>query len=217
MIDNSMTNRRKRIGERIAMERKKRGWSQAVFGEKLSKKMGGSISAEQNTISNWEKGKNLPASLEVFLAISQIFECDCGYLLCDYDEKTHDSTEICKATGLSDCSVQCLCSLNTWEIVKYAKAIDFLLLDLQERYKSNDFRSVLDLLCFFLKYDDICDTKKQVFSDGHIADYAGGEISTDAIALNERIIENAALMEMEQALISLKKLLRKEQGSDGKH
>lgn len=128
-----------------------------------------------------------------------------------------DEQMVCKMTGLSAGSVQCLNRLTTIAEEKYAKAIDFLLLDLQEQYKSNDFRSVLDLLCFFLKYDDICDTKKQVFSDGHIADYAGGEISTDAIALNERIIENAALMEMEQALISLKKLLRKEQGSDGKH
>lgn len=217
MNDNPIANRRRKIGKRIATERKKRGWSQAVFGEELSMKMDGAISAEQNTISNWENGKNLPASLDVFLAMSQIFSCDCAYLLCDYDERTHDSAEICKATGLSDRSVQCLCSLNTWEIVKYAKAIDFLLLDLQERDKSHKHRSVLDLLCFFLEYDNSYHTKKQVFLNGYIADYPGREISTDAIALNERIIENAALMEMEQALISLKKLLREEKGSDGKH
>ena len=114
MNDNSVVNRRRKIGERIATERKKRGWSQEVFGEKLSKKMDWSTAAGQNKISNWENGKHLPSSLDVFLAMSQIFGCDCGYLLCDYDERTHDSAEICKATGLSDRSVECLCSLNTW-------------------------------------------------------------------------------------------------------
>lgn len=218
MNDNAIANRREKIGRRIAEERKRLGCSQTTLGEKLSAMMDGSISAEQNTISNWERGKNLPASLDVFLAMSQIFGCDCGYLLCDYDERTHNSSEICKATGLSDSSIQHLCSLQTWGVTEYAKAIDFLLLDAETRNVSHNYRSVLDLLLFFLHYDNAGAAKKVIFTDGQIGNYNDdGYIQTNAIALNNRIVENAALMELEQALISLKKLLREGKADNGKH
>ena len=84
---------------------------------------------------------------------------------------------------------------------------------MQERDKSHNYRSVLDLLLFFLNYDDAGKHKKQIFTSGWVTDYSDdGYISTNAIALNTRIVENAALMEMEQALIDLKRVYRKHAG-----
>lgn len=215
MNDEKMTERKAKIGERIASERKKRHWSQEKFGEELSKKMGGSISGAQNTISNWENGKNLPETLDIFLAMSQIFECDCGYLLCDYDERTHDSTEICKATGLSENSINALCSLKTWGLGgEIALVIDAMIYDYGYATKGESMPPLVYLLNWFLKYKGTGKSEKQVHISGKIIDcndQSGHLAST--IKLNDRIIENAALMEIQQALVSLKKrLARKERG-----
>jgi len=169
----------------------------------------------QSTIVNWEKGvTSIP--LDRLIAMSKLFQCDCGYLLCDYDQRTHNLVEISDETGLSEKSINRLSVLKTWGDDSEAKVIDLLLLDAQERYKSHHHRSILDLLSFFWEYDDGGTCKKQIFKNGTILDYnggyisahRGGYISTDAILLDARIVENAALMELQQALISLKKIYR---------
>lgn len=206
MSDNSIYERGKKIGRRIKEERRKKKLNQAKLGEAVGKLTGEDVG--QATVSDWETGKTIPP-IDRILALSKIFGCDCGYLLCDYNQSTHDLLEMCKATGLSERSIQCLCSLSTWEVTGYAKAIDFLLLDVQERDKSHNYRSVLDLLLFFLNYDNAGAPKKQIFTSGWIGDYNDdGYIVSNAIALNNRIVENAALMEMEQALIDLKRVYR---------
>lgn len=207
MNDDFLAIRRKRIGKRIAQERKKRHWSQAAFGEELSKKMGDSIPTAQNTISNWENGNNLPESLDIFIAMSYIFECDCGYLLCDYDERTHDSKEICKATGLSEESINALCYLETWGLgEEVTHVIDALIFDFGHATKGESFSPLVYLLNWFLKYEGNSKIEKQVHISGKIIDcndQSGYLAST--IKLNSRIVENAVLMEIQQALISLKK------------
>ena len=209
MNDNFITIRRKKIGQRIALERKKRNWSQAVFGEELSKKMNCSNPIAQNTISNWENGNNLPESLDIFIAMSYIFGCDCGYLLCDYDERTHDSKEICKATGISEESINALCNLKTWGLGgEVTRVIDALIFDYRYTTKGESFAPLVYLLNWFFEYKGNGKIEKQVHISGKIIDCndpSGYLAST--IKLNDRIVENAALMEIEQALISLKKRL----------
>lgn len=209
MNDDFLAIRRKKIGKRIAQERKNRHWSQAAFGEELSKKMGGSIPTAQNTISNWENGNNLPESLDIFIAMSHIFECDCGYLLCDYDERTHDSKEICKATGLSEESINTLCSLKKWDLgEEVTRVIDALIFDFRYATKGESFAPLVYLLDWFLKYKGNGKIEKQVHISGKIIDCndQNGYIAS-TIKLNNRIIENAALLEIQQALISIKKRL----------
>ena len=210
MKDISIMDRRKLIGQRLREERIQAGLTQEQLAEKLTSALNLEFHCKdiaQSTIVHWESGNtNIP--LDRLIAISKIFQCDCGYLLCDYDQRTHNSLEICGTIGLSESSVNHLSALRTWGITSEAKTLDFLLQDARERHRSHNYRSILDLLRFFLEYDDSGTKTKQVFSNGYVSDYEGGGIATNAIALNSRIVENAALMEMEQALISLKKLYK---------
>lgn len=205
-----MKNQRKaEIGKRIREERKKLAMTQENLAEKLTNLLGGGPDSEisQSTICAWENGKGLPP-MEKLLALSAIFHCDCGYLLCDYNEKTHDSLEMCREIGLSEASINYLKSLKQWGIERdVAQIIDFLLYDERARQPKHHYRSVLDLLAFFFAYQDKQKVQKQVFTSGLVVDYIDndGTISTNAIRINERIIENAVLNEIQQALISLKK------------
>ncbi len=205
-----LKERRIKIGKQIAKERRNKGLTQAELAEKLSAMLDDSeddiaVSIAQTTISSWENGKSLP-SLGKLLAMAQMFECDCGYLLGDYDERTHNALEMCRETGLSEVSIENLCFLNKWGLSETARVIDFLLSDNRERYPGHNYRSVLNLLNFFLSYKDHQKVQKQVFTNGAIVDYTDtdGMISENAIRLNERIIENAVLNEIQQALISIK-------------
>lgn len=218
---NLLKERRRKIGKRIAKERRKMGLTQAGLAEKLSAMLDDSedcitISIAQTTISSWERGNTLP-SLGKLLAMAQMFECDCGYLLGDYDERTHNALEMCRETGLSEASIENLCFLNKWGMTETARVIDFLLLDDRKRYPSHNFRSVLNLLNFFISYQDNQKMQKQVFTNGIIVDYTDndGMISENAIRLNERVIENAVLNEIQQALVSIKAKM-KEAENDGK-
>ncbi len=217
-----LQERREKIGKRIADERRQKGLTQEKLAERLSAMLDDGEDCKniaQTTISSWEGGKTLP-SLGKFLAMSQIFECDCGYLLCDYDKKTHNALEMCRETGLSESSIRNLCFLNQWGLKDTATVIDFLLLDNSEYYSGHDFRSILDLLHFFLSYDDKQAIQKQVFTNGAFADIPRNQktISANSIRINQRIIENAILNEIQQALISIKKkrLDTMQEGSNGK-
>lgn len=121
----------------------------------------------------------------------------------------NDSDKICQDTGLSEQSVNALCNLHAFGDNEYAAVLDFLLLDTLEREREHEHRSVLDLLSFFLRYEGSKAPEKQIFCDGQVAEFHGELISKRAIALDNRIVENAALMEMEQALIDLKRIIRR--------
>lgn len=195
-------SRRKRIGERIKVERKRVGLTQEEFAEKLTVLLGCDNIA-QNTISNWEKGSPLP-STEKLIAMSRIFGCDCGYLLCDYEQRTHNSTEMCKDTGLSESSIQFLCGMNKWGIADYSKVIDLLLLDATKRKPTHNFCSILDLLHFFFRYKNDSNTKKALSISGFLFDDKSTDVLSEK-AISSRVIENAILMEIQQALVSLKR------------
>ena len=96
-----------KIGKRIRSERRKAGFArQDDFAEAL----GFSIFSRQ-TISKWERGKDLP-DLDVLLKMCNLFRCELGYLLCEYDYKTRVVTDIHQAIGLSEKAIQVLQTLN---------------------------------------------------------------------------------------------------------
>ena len=94
----------KKIGKRIKDERRKKKLSQQKLADAISSIMVDSDpdykGTEQNTVSNWEKGVSLPP-LSKLIALSEIFDCDLGYLLCDYDEPKRDLADVVEQTGLS--------------------------------------------------------------------------------------------------------------------
>lgn len=152
--------------------------------------------------------------------MSRIFACDCGYLLGDYDERTHDSMDICKATGLSEETVNLLCNLRAWGVEKeLTSVVDALIYDFRSAEKSKDIAPLVYLISWFLQYHGGNSGTMRVLPDGTVKDSGDATgYTSSTLKLNDRIIENAALTEIEQGLISLKKrILRKERGKNGKH
>lgn len=199
--------RKKDIGERIRTLRKDRKYTQAGLAGKLSQIIPNDKEHPigQSTIASWENGVTLPP-LNRLIALSIIFNCDVSYLLCDYDIENQNIEYIKKTTGLSEDSVKLLRSRKQCGFIPEARVIDLLLWDVQKRNKSHHYRSILDLLSFFFRYKNTTHSSKQVFVNGAIVDYNNnGSITPSAIAINSRIVENAVLMELEQALMSLKK------------
>lgn len=202
--------------KRLTEERKRAKLTQEGLAAKLNDLGYGK---GQSAISEWETKERLP-DIETVFALSQIFGCDCGYLLGDYDERTHDSTDICKATGLSEETVNTLCNLRSWGAETELTAVfDALMYDFKFATKGEDIAPLVYLIGWFLRYSDDSNITARVFIDGEIkssADATGHSANT--LRLNSRIIENAALTEIEQGLISLKRrILRKERGKNGKH
>lgn len=218
MLDYSTNERRAEIGRRIAKERKNAGLTHDGLADEIKKILG--VRPRQSTISMWEHGKSFPDNIETIFAMSRIFGCDCGYLLCDYDEKTHDSMDICKATGLSEESINTLCNLKSWGVeAELTSVIDGLISDLNRTEKGASFTPLVYLIHWFLAYSSSGKINKMVHINGEIVDChdPDGYLSS-SVKLNDRIIENAALMEIQQGLISLKKRIsRKERGKNGEH
>ena len=218
MIDISLGERRKEIGLRIAKERKKADLTHDELADEIKKLLG--IRPRQSTISMWEHGKSFPDNIEMIFAMSKIFGCDCGYLLCDYDEKTHDSKDMCNATGLSEESINTLCNLKSWGVeAELTSVIDGLISDLNHGEKGASLAPLVYLIHWFLTYKGSGKIDKMVHTNGEIVDChdPDGYIAS-SIKLNDRIIESAVLMDIQQGLISLKKrVLRKERGKNGKH
>lgn len=215
---NEYENRKELIGTRIKTERERKGLSKKELLKEI-------YMAESSikTLSAWENGSRIP-DLNSLARMAEIFQCDVGYLLGDYDTKRQQNADICQTIGLSEESVNFLRNMKQWGITSEAKIIDLLLWDAQKRNKSHHYRSITDLLAFFFKYQDKGHPSKQVFSNGAIVDYdsdgfisSNGDrfISSNAIAINSRIIENAVLMELEQALISLKKTISIKEEDNG--
>lgn len=98
------------IGKRIRNERKAAGYkSQADLIERL-KKDGYSIS--RNTLSDIEQGKTNHYDSDLLFELCEIFNCEIGYLLCEYDCKTGRNTDIAIETGLNEAAINVLREIN---------------------------------------------------------------------------------------------------------
>lgn len=103
------TGRKEDIGKRIQELRKAKKMTQRQLAGRISdivptdkdKGFG------QPTISGWERGEQLPP-LPKLIALSEIFQCDIAYLLCDYDKEKKDVSDIAEMTGLSTAAVKAI-------------------------------------------------------------------------------------------------------------
>lgn len=216
MKDNPINERVAEFRQRLKKERKKARLTQEKLAAKLDELGYGK---GQSGVSEWETNGRLP-DLETIFALSRILECDCGYLLGDYEERTRDSADICKATGLSEETINRLCSWATWGVgQEAAMVIDALVSDFGYATKGEKIAPLIYLLNWYLKYNGKQNKGARVDINGKIVDtndttgYLGNSINLDS-----RLIENAALMEIQQGLISLKKRIAREKGrNNGKH
>lgn len=94
----------KKIGERLKSERE---------ALKLSMDdLASEIHTTRQTISKWEKGTSVEITLNMLLELCRVFDCELGYLLCEYDCKTRAATDISQQTGLSEEAVKNLSNLH---------------------------------------------------------------------------------------------------------
>lgn len=113
--------RKTKIGQRIREERKKLNLTQDEFKNKIS------ISSRQ-TVARWESGKVLP-SMSDFLCMCCLFNCEIGFLLCEYDCKTRAATDIKSETGLSETAICKLQQANKQRMYFVLLALNELLQD----------------------------------------------------------------------------------------
>lgn len=96
------------IGDRLIQLRKARGYSQDKLIDILDDEYG--VKIGRNTYSNIENGCQSASNfkLDLLIALSSLYGCDIGYLLCEYDNITGRNTDIQKITGLNDESIKAL-------------------------------------------------------------------------------------------------------------
>lgn len=202
------------IGDRIRKMRKEKFGNQDNFIDALGQK---EVYIARNRVSAIENGERSQFTLPFLMACCDLFQCDMGHLLGEYSCKTRDTQFIQDEIGLSEDSIAFLRWEKKWDLgQENAMVIDKLLYDC--RYHNIDpsakrsYRPILNLLDYFFKYSN-SGIRKQVYSNGIIADRGqDGFISSQAIELNDVVIENAVLAEIQLALISLKKALKETEG-----
>lgn len=85
----------KSVGERIYQTRTQMG---KKFTQDYVSEQCGCI---RQTYAKWEQGEKLP-KIDEFIKLCNAFECDIGYLLCEYDTKRHIAADVKGATGLNE-------------------------------------------------------------------------------------------------------------------
>lgn len=116
------------IGKRIRAERIARGLSQDELISALQTK---GVSISRNSVSKLEGGNfSVNLGLNFLAALCKIFDCDMGYLLCEYNERKHIVSDICIETGLSEKAVEYIRSLREKNRIDAVN----LLFDVDQKY-----------------------------------------------------------------------------------
>lgn len=87
------------IGEKLKKLRKEHEMTQEETAR--------AIGCTTKTYRSWEKNSVVPRGADL-IAIANLFNVDCDYLIDHIDEKTHDLDFVCKYTGLSAESINVL-------------------------------------------------------------------------------------------------------------
>lgn len=124
------------IGKRIATERKEYcHFDQNELLLKLSEKYG--IGMSRNTLSAIENGKYYHYDTDLLYALCELFDCELGYLLCEYNEKHRIVADIKEITGLEP---------DVIKIILKMKDSFFKMSILNDLLQNNYFLAIIDLL-----------------------------------------------------------------------
>lgn len=115
MID--YESRKVEIGKRIKRERETAGLGKKELLAKIYMS-----ESSHKTLSAWESGERIP-DLESLTRMADLFDCDIGYLLCDYNERTRDIADASQVTGLSPGAIEQLITGD----VRIVEFISFLI------------------------------------------------------------------------------------------
>lgn len=95
------------IGKRIREMRKRKHMTQNDLLSELSEK----VKIGRNSLSNIENGDVGKCDIDFLKALCEIFKCDIGYLLGEYECTTKEATDIHAVTGLSEDAIGTLRSI----------------------------------------------------------------------------------------------------------
>lgn len=119
-----------KIGERIRAIREKENITQETLAEDFH--------ISRNTLSKIENGVEKDGrplvSFKFLLEFGERFNCDMGYLLGEYEEKTKVNADICKETELSEKAVESLKAFKS--SIENKQIISFLNMLIEELYNN---------------------------------------------------------------------------------
>lgn len=127
------------IGERIKKERKAHGFkSQDSLVDELKERFAFPITRQ--TLAKIEKGENNHYDCDLLFALCEIFDCEMGYLLCEYDTRYGREKDVATDTGLSQEAATELCQLVWYKDILSRLIVDKRFLQLLitiDKAKSN--------------------------------------------------------------------------------
>ena len=97
-INSMKTPMRAKIGKRLHNER--------VCAKLSLERLAEVLNCSKPTVHSWERGwkdgtgENTIPTLDQLLSLSVLYKCTPEYLLCEYDQKTKQQTDVCFETGL---------------------------------------------------------------------------------------------------------------------
>ena len=103
------------IAERIRELRKSKNLSQDGLIDLLSEH---GLKIGRNTISSIENGVESAYTFAFLKTISKVFNCDIGYILGEYEEKTQEVHQMCLATGLSEKAIEKIQKISKKNLTK---------------------------------------------------------------------------------------------------
>ena len=197
------------VGSKIKSCRREKDWTQDELAEK--------VACVRQTISKWENGQ-LNFTVDELVRLCNVFDCDMGYLLGEYETKKHVAADIQKETGLSESAIEILrdnqkCAPENSLI----STINFLIEQETPIAHYGEFRSMDDTGTSLSKIDTFFNTW---FGDEHmytvsgnginrvegIEDIMQGDVETKKILQGMDIFDNLALSEIGDILKSQKNL-----------
>lgn len=216
----------KKIGQRIKDTRKAAGYSQNSLIDALRDNQ---IPVGRNTLSSMENGDFTAFSFQVLSGISNLCNCEIGYLLCEYDCKTFDNSQIHEKTGLSDDAINTLKAINFRastqhgnSALKRLSTLDYILKDVDV------FEDFLSNLTLFIdnnyKTPIFWDPNKHCYIDTGYR-YANGDIGVtfgyltkdnkgndgyDSLGVSVDILESHAMLKMQEIMKNWKDSYKKE-------
>ena len=99
-----------KTGNRIRNLRNEKKMSQSKFIDFLRER---GTPIGRNKLIKIEYGEGDTIDLDLLSAMCDILDCDRGYLLCEYDERTRDRHDVHELTGLSEDAINDLYSWNS--------------------------------------------------------------------------------------------------------
>jgi transcriptional regulator with XRE-family HTH domain len=184
-----------------------------VTQQELAKEIG----VKRETVNQWENGTR-QIKAESIIKLCKYFNVTADYLLGLSEIKSYkaDKQAACLYTGLPEPAIDTLHLWNEFYFSDRLKTLTALIREASVRVKDAEFhRAIIDLLTFYFGFSGGNKTY-QITTGGSMLeckDTTSG-YAVNAMKLDDKMIENAVLLEITQALTTLKECYQVREVSD---